>query len=337
MSGKDGIKGDPVKPSLAANRVRSGSTLSSKPLAPRSTAGVSSNNANLPSAASGTITHARSTSAASRHSVLSHKSSQSSIHHATSSNNATAGARVRAGSAEFQAPGAPRIGSGAFASHPHSRNTSSASANLHLAAPAASVDAEEILDTVEEGDSYIDGPARNKHGLGITIAGPSSENGTQDLEMEDADDSAEMSHDSDAHLVNIQNNRNSGSSNETFELDLDNTHTDDSNVHMQSVRHHLVSGSKDADMDVDGRTAKKLKTEFSQGHVRGHAHRHSSTQQQRDPADWIAIRETVQRDADRKLAQVQRDFKEELDHWDPSMVAEYQDEIFHYMEELEVG
>ncbi|KNE87875.1 hypothetical protein PSTG_18733, partial [Puccinia striiformis f. sp. tritici PST-78] len=37
------------------------------------------------------------------------------------------------------------------------------------------------------------------------------------------------------------------------------------------------------------------------------------------------------------IAAIRRDFQEELDFWDATMVAEYSEEIFKYMEELEVS
>ncbi|GAA6004671.1 cyclin family protein [Rhodotorula paludigena] len=56
-----------------------------------------------------------------------------------------------------------------------------------------------------------------------------------------------------------------------------------------------------------------------------------------DPDDWLlALCDTDEQDeSERLVEQVKREFKEEIDWWDISMVAEYSDEIFAYMSELE--
>lgn len=57
-----------------------------------------------------------------------------------------------------------------------------------------------------------------------------------------------------------------------------------------------------------------------------------------DPDDWLlALCDADEQDeSERLIEQVKREFKEEIDWWDISMVAEYSDEIFAYMSELEV-
>jgi hypothetical protein len=58
-----------------------------------------------------------------------------------------------------------------------------------------------------------------------------------------------------------------------------------------------------------------------------------------DPENWVAdlIDEEDAINSELLLQQVKKDFKEEQDFWDISMVAEYSDEIFAYMSKLEVG
>lgn len=57
-----------------------------------------------------------------------------------------------------------------------------------------------------------------------------------------------------------------------------------------------------------------------------------------DPDDWLlALCDPDEADeSERVLEILKREFKEEVDWWDISMVAEYSDEIFKYMSELEV-
>jgi hypothetical protein len=58
-----------------------------------------------------------------------------------------------------------------------------------------------------------------------------------------------------------------------------------------------------------------------------------------DPENWVAdlVDEEEAINSELLLQQVKREFKEEQDFWDISMVAEYSDEIFAYMSKLEVG
>jgi len=57
-----------------------------------------------------------------------------------------------------------------------------------------------------------------------------------------------------------------------------------------------------------------------------------------DPEDWLlALCDPDEaEESERVLEVLKREFKEEVDWWDISMVAEYSDEIFKYMSELEV-
>lgn len=256
-------------------------------------------------------------------------------------------------------PGAPRIGSGSWAKPGlHSRSTSATSthqvahANAHVNVIEDGPDnLEEVLDTVDEGDSYS---VDNQHGLGITVAGPSSEqdqlNHAHDEEMLDNSDSSGLSVRQDEQswtaasaAVSKQVTR-SGSSNETFELDLD-AALDDVAA-SQDIEQGRRAGQAEYDgMEVDNRTNKKLKRDNSGLNVVSQrpttSHRSSASNGRLaitpvDPENWLVLREEVQRAAEVKIAQVQRDYKEDLDAWDMSMVAEYSDEIFAYMEELEV-
>ncbi|KAL7342725.1 cyclin-like protein [Rhodotorula toruloides] len=56
-----------------------------------------------------------------------------------------------------------------------------------------------------------------------------------------------------------------------------------------------------------------------------------------DPDDWILqlCDEDEAVESERLIEEIKREFKEEIDYFDISMVAEYSDEIFEYMAELE--
>lgn len=155
---------------------------------------------------------------------------------------------------------------------------------------------EELLDTVEEGDSY----EAQKHGLGIDI-----------------DDAAE---DNDMETVEVHGD----SSNETFELDLDQQFDDDAPAKAES-------GAQG--MQVDAKRKRGASTSQPQ---HGQALNKIPNTKDRDPEDWLALRTTIKKEAEQRVLEVQKDYQEEVDMWDTSMVAEYSDEIFTYMEELEV-
>lgn len=53
--------------------------------------------------------------------------------------------------------------------------------------------------------------------------------------------------------------------------------------------------------------------------------------------NWLLLSPKEERQCRDQIEQIKRDFQEELDFWDTTMVAEYSDEIFQYMETLEVG
>lgn len=53
--------------------------------------------------------------------------------------------------------------------------------------------------------------------------------------------------------------------------------------------------------------------------------------------NWMVLDPDEEAEAQLQLEEIKREFKEELDFWDTTMVAEYSDEIFTYMAELEVG
>lgn len=57
-----------------------------------------------------------------------------------------------------------------------------------------------------------------------------------------------------------------------------------------------------------------------------------------DPDDWLLqlCDEDEAVESERLIEEIKREFKEEIDYFDISMVAEYSDEIFEYMAELEV-
>jgi hypothetical protein len=389
-SGKDGSKDAIVKDaktvsSTAANtRARSASVLSNKPLGSTKPS---------VSAAGITTTHSRSTSTASRHSqpTISAKSSQSSLHNlaepagisqhglhhpvhrrsrtqsdnasvlsnatAASSSSANIVASSSSSTSNLVAPGAPKIGSG----------------NWNTAVPSTnSQDTfEELLDTVVEGDSY-DGPSSKGLGLSIDADGtkldehnadqqqtiPSSQ--VQDEDMESAVEHPALPSAGDAD--------NDSSSNDTFELDLDQAFNDDelappSNAHNAASNASMQIDGKSIIMDNDSTSSSLSSTASTSASAVAAvippttAARTSSTTRKRDPStashsrnkasrsananeidpdDWLALRETIKRDAEQKILEIRKDYREELDLWDISMVAEYSDEIFEYMEELEV-
>lgn len=55
-----------------------------------------------------------------------------------------------------------------------------------------------------------------------------------------------------------------------------------------------------------------------------------------DPENWMMLDPNEESEAQRELEEIRKEFREELDFWDTSMVAEYSDEIFAYMAQLEV-
>ncbi|ORY76279.1 cyclin-like protein [Leucosporidium creatinivorum] len=55
-----------------------------------------------------------------------------------------------------------------------------------------------------------------------------------------------------------------------------------------------------------------------------------------DPEDWVNnVEEEDEVENEKILEEVRREFDEQLDYWDTTMVAEYSEEIFEYMGELE--
>lgn len=55
-----------------------------------------------------------------------------------------------------------------------------------------------------------------------------------------------------------------------------------------------------------------------------------------DDDDWLALSEDQQIEAEHQLAHVRETFDDEVDMFDTTMVAEYADDIFFYMSDLEV-
>lgn len=57
-----------------------------------------------------------------------------------------------------------------------------------------------------------------------------------------------------------------------------------------------------------------------------------------DPDDWLAnVEEEEEEENEKVLEMIRKEFDEQLDFWDTTMVAEYSEEIFEYMGELEVS
>lgn len=58
-----------------------------------------------------------------------------------------------------------------------------------------------------------------------------------------------------------------------------------------------------------------------------------------DPDDWLMqlCDPEEAEDSEQLIAEIKREFQEEIDYQDISMVAEYSDDVFKYMSELEVG
>lgn len=326
-SGKDGKITTTIATTTAASgRARSASVLSNKPLGAKSVSATATN----------ATTHSRSTSAASRHSAtISTKSSQSSLHNLaepagvhphrrsrTQSDNASVHSNATAvSSSSAVAPGAPRIGTGNWGAAP--------------AATASQDTFEELLDTVVEGDSY------EGKGLGIEADSRSASNSNGTTDEAGSSQSQDELMESVSEQHHIDHNAAEGDfSNDTFELDLD-----------QAFNEQGSSGSAQvgqASMQIDGKSvliddaaevAPAAQAPRTQTRKRGHSTSgsRSAKKSEIDPDDWLALRATVQREAERKVLEVQKEYREELDVWDISMVAEYSDEIFEYMEELEVS
>lgn len=55
-----------------------------------------------------------------------------------------------------------------------------------------------------------------------------------------------------------------------------------------------------------------------------------------DLTNWLVLGSEEEAECKAVIETIKRDFQEELDYWDTTMVAEYSEEIFKYMEELEV-
>lgn len=214
------------------------------------------------------------------------------------------------------APGAPRIGTGNWGTAP--------------AAMASQDTFEELLDTVVEGDSY------EGKGLGIEAGSRSASNTDEAASSQSQDELMESV--AEQHLDHLGDR---DSSNDTFELDLDQAFNEQGTA-SASVQAGQVSMQIDGksvlvdDSDVPEASSAVPRT---QSRKRGHSTslaRHSAKKSEMDPDDWLALRATVQREAEQRVLEVQKEYREELDVWDISMVAEYSEEIFEYMEELEV-
>lgn len=301
--GKDAIGA--VKDVKAGIRSRSAtaSSLSSKPLT-----------AKVPISS----VHSRTGSAASRHSVISQKSSQSSLHAAAGPVNA-ARARTHSDNASVHslpsnaaAPGAPRIGSGQWNAPLKKENED-----------------EEVLDTVVEGDSFSGGSSSDgNHGLGIRY---------------EDEEEVKVHHGMEEDLVDQMDEQHhaGNSSNDTFELDLDPAFED------------VKAGPRDDGMQVDGARPPGIpqyEDEYDaaarqRSRVQSPAQKVSYTSARAStsaaaptaPKDWLALTNTAQRVAERQIQDIVEVFDDKADFMDISMVAEYNEEIFAYMEELEVG
>ncbi|CAD6572617.1 MAG: hypothetical protein CYPHOPRED_004899 [Cyphobasidiales sp. Tagirdzhanova-0007] len=306
--GKDGS----AKDGKAALRVRSATStnVNSKPLAPKSSTLVS--NPTIPA-----TSHSRSTSAASRHSILSQKSSHSSLHAVIEVPGGQRRSRTHSENTNpAPVPGAPRIGTGNWQGH-----------------TAPSIKSEdqydgEVLDTVVEGDSFSD-----RQGLGINFDGQTDnvkrEHSIQDEVMDD-----------------VAEGHSGDTSNETFELDLD-AALEDSKLSKDGMQldilHPSIPEYEDEYAPSDRRegTIKSPKSTLNYMTDRKVKSKESTSSQNAkstDPTDWLAnaLKSPEQREAERMLLEAQKDFRDEIDFMDTSMVAEYSEEIFKYMEELEI-
>ena len=214
-------------------------------------------------------------------------------------------------------PGAPKIGTGNWHGHP---------ATIVKAEDQCD---EETLDTVLEGGSFSD-----RQGLGIDYSGPGPDvKPEQSMEDELMDGPSE--------------DQFGDTSNETFELDLD-AALEESKLSKNGMQ-----------LDILPATIPKYEDEYAPAERRGKAFKspmssltytadqiefdvdlpksrqHAKVQ---DPTDWLAnaLKTPEQREAECMLLEAQRQFKDDVDFMDTSMVAEYSEEIFGYMEELEV-
>ena len=135
-------------------------------------------------------------------------------------------------------------------------------------------------------------------------------------------------------------------SNETFELDLD-AALEDSKLSKDGMQldilHPSIPEYEDEYAPSDRRegTIKSPKSTLNYMTDRKVKSKESTSSQNAkstDPTDWLAnaLKSPEQREAERMLLEAQKDFRDEIDFMDTSMVAEYSEEIFKYMEELEV-
>ncbi|GAA6037487.1 hypothetical protein JCM8097_008212 [Rhodosporidiobolus ruineniae] len=107
-----------------------------------------------------------------------------------------------------------------------------------------------------------------------------------------------------------------------------------SSPHKSHKRSHDVELSDDEEANPAAQSA------FSHGHRAGHHDdkvRIVDTGDAVDPEDWLVqlCDDDEAEESERLLEEVKREFHEQVDWWDISMVAEYSDEIFQYMSELE--
>lgn len=56
-----------------------------------------------------------------------------------------------------------------------------------------------------------------------------------------------------------------------------------------------------------------------------------------DPENWLVLDPEDEAESARLLDDVKKEFQDEVDWWDTTMVAEYSEEIFAYMSNLEEG
>ncbi|GAA5982775.1 hypothetical protein JCM11641_007784 [Rhodosporidiobolus odoratus] len=98
--------------------------------------------------------------------------------------------------------------------------------------------------------------------------------------------------------------------------------------------------SHDLDLSDEEGADAAAQSAFSAGHRAGHHDdkvRIIDAADAFDPEDWLVqlCDDEEAEESERLLDEVKREFQEHVDYWDISMVAEYSEEIFKYMSELE--
>ena len=95
-----------------------------------------------------------------------------------------------------------------------------------------------------------------------------------------------------------------------------------------------------SEMDVDSRRdamsllTEKINEEDSAGDL---SDEEEEDEEEEDEEDWLRMSEDEAQRVEEQLATIRSTFKDDVDMFDTTMVAEYADDIFKHMEELELS